>query len=59
MNNEINDITFQATNKYKDVNIELNSELKKFLNEYDNHMKEISRLKNNLLNILTETKNWC
>lgn len=58
MNNEINDITFQATNKYKDVNIKLNNELKKFLNEYDNHIKEISRLKSNLLNILTETKNF-
>lgn len=58
INNEISDIIKQTKNKYKDVNIQLNDELKKFLNEYNKHVEDIKRLKNDLLNELSQTKNF-
>ena len=45
-NNGIEQIIEQAKNKYKDINIQLNNELKNFLNEYNKHVEDIKRLKN-------------
>ncbi|HHX70235.1 MAG TPA: hypothetical protein GX708_19565 [Gallicola sp.] len=57
-NNDIEQIIEQAKNKYRDINMQLNNELKKFLNEYNKHVEDIKRLKNDLLSELSQTKNF-